>query len=36
MSDEMIVTLAGVALIIFVLWFFLGGSRQQGNDHSHH
>jgi hypothetical protein len=35
-SDEIIVTVTGLALIIFVLWFFLGRSGPaKGHDHSH-
>ena len=36
MSDELMVTLAGIGLIIFVLWYFFGApGRTQGHDHSH-
>jgi plastocyanin domain-containing protein len=36
MSDEVIVTIIGIALIAFVLWFFLGGSSRSSHDHSQH
>jgi plastocyanin domain-containing protein len=36
MSNEVIVTIIGLALIAFVLWFFLGGSLRSGHDHSKH
>jgi hypothetical protein len=36
MSDEFIVTIISLALIAFVLWFFLGGSSRSGHDHSEH
>jgi plastocyanin domain-containing protein len=36
-NDEIIVTLVGIALIAFVLWFFLGGSKDTAShDHMHH
>jgi hypothetical protein len=35
MTGELIVTIVGVALIVFVLWFFLGESKP-GDPHQHH
>lgn len=38
MSDELVVTVIGVALIAFVLWFFLAPTdkpKSSGHDHEH-
>lgn len=35
MSDELVVTIVGIALIAFVLWFFLGEAKS-GDSHEHH
>ena len=37
MSDELIVTVIGVALIVFVLWFFLAPAKpSDSSTHEHH
>ena len=37
MTGELIVTIVGVALIVFVLWFFLAPAKQgTGSSHEHH
>jgi plastocyanin domain-containing protein len=36
MSDEIIVTIVGIALIGFVLWFFLAPAKGTGSSHEHH
>lgn len=38
MSDELVVTVVGLALIVFVLWFFFAPAKQEkgsGHDHQH-
>lgn len=38
MSDEVIVTIIGISLIVFVLWFFLApvkDEKSSGHEHDH-
>jgi plastocyanin domain-containing protein len=38
MTDELIVTVVGIALIVFVLWFFLAPAKDgktSAHDHDH-